>query len=92
MDNIIDLKKKEADKEVIISTAYYLCRSDESGKEVYREPITGDEHIKTTCPECGKEFWLDIYEFFDIASHAFCFHGTMLFCSECSAKRAKQKQ
>ena len=88
MSKIIDFKKHEGK---VTASTYYLCRNDIYGKEVYREPFSGDEHIKTTCPKCRQEFGIDIYKFFEIASSEFCFHGAMLFCSDCAAERARQK-
>jgi len=74
----------------MLPTTYYLCRNDERGREVSRVPLDGDEHVKTSCPGCGKEFWIDLYEFFDIVSNGFCFYSSIIYCNDCSAKRAMQ--
>ena len=81
-------KAGQANLSTITTTAYYLCRNDNMGKEIFREEFDGSEHIKTTCPVCGKEFWIDFYEFCGIVTGGFDFFGTSIFCSGCSKKRA----
>ena len=71
----------------IVATTYYLCRNDACGNETFRVQFDGSEHIKTTCPQCSKEFWIDIYSFFDIASSGFDFYGTSIYCDECTGLR-----
>ena len=80
-----------AGETTIIASTYYLCRRDACGNETFRVQFDGSEHIKTTCPQCCKEFWIDIYSFFDIASSGFDFYGTSLFCKECTDSRLSGK-
>lgn len=49
-----------------------------------------DENVFTICPECGKEFAIDLY---DVFSNDGDLYGTAVYCSkECSAKRTKSKK
>lgn len=93
---IIDLEKTRAERQAdtgnenILGTSYYLCKRDESGKEIQRQQLDGDEYITTTCPKCGKDFSIDILDFFTIAAAEFDLYGTSIYCPVCSAKRAKE--
>ncbi len=48
-----------------------------------------EENVFTKCPECGKEFVIDLYDVFadggDLCS-------TVIYCSDCSAKSIKTKK
>lgn len=43
-----------------------------------------DENVFTICPECGKEFAIDLYDVFADGGDLF---GTAVYCAECSPKR-----
>ena len=47
-----------------------------------------DENTFTRCPECGKEHAIDLSELFSSTSADL--YGTVVYCSECSAKRRKE--
>lgn len=47
-----------------------------------------DENVFTICPECGKEFAIDLYDVFADGGDLF---GTAIYCAECSSKRIKSK-
>lgn len=47
-----------------------------------------DENVFTICPECGKEFEIDLY---DVFSNDGDLYSTAIYCTECSAKRIKSK-
>lgn len=44
-----------------------------------------DQNIFTTCPECGKEFHVDLMELVH-GLDSFDLYGTQVFCDECSQK------
>lgn len=48
-----------------------------------------DENVFTICPECGKEFEIDLY---DVFSDGGDLYGTAIYCAECSAKIIKSKK
>ncbi len=47
-----------------------------------------DENVFIICPECGKEFAIDLY---DVFSNDGDLYSTSIYCAECSAKRIKSK-
>lgn len=47
-----------------------------------------DENVFTICPECGKEFEIDLH---DVFSNDGDLYSTAIYCAECSAKRIKSK-
>lgn len=49
--------------------------------------LTG-ENVFTFCPECGKEFEIDLH---DVFSNDGDLYSTAIYCAECSAKRIKSK-
>ena len=48
-----------------------------------------DENVFTQCPECGKEFNVDLY---DVFSNGGDLYSTAIYCAECSAKRIETKK
>lgn len=48
-----------------------------------------DENVFTICPECGKEFEIDLH---DVFSNDGDLYSTSIYCAECSAKRIKAKK
>lgn len=49
-----------------------------------------DENVFTQCPECGKEFEIDLYDVFADGGDLF---GTAIYCSnKCFSKRNKSKK
>ena len=48
-----------------------------------------DENVFTQCPECGKEFAIDLYDIFKSGGDLF---GTAVYCAECSAQRIETKK
>ena len=71
----------------LIGTTYHICKSDIEGNEVFRLTLDGSEFITTTCPVCETEFWLDIYDFFELVGNCFCLHSSHTFCRACSATK-----
>lgn len=49
--------------------------------------LTG-ENVFTFCPECGKEFEIDLH---DVFADGGDLYGTTVYCAECSAKRIEAK-
>jgi hypothetical protein len=95
MSNVINFeqaKPKQATEAAITSSPYYLCRNDEMGREIFREPFDGAEHVKTVCPKCHKEFWIDFYEFCAIVTQGFDFYGTSVYCDTCSQKHVRGRE
>lgn len=45
-----------------------------------------DENVYTQCPECGKEFSVDLY---DVFSNGGDLYSTAIYCAECSAEKEK---
>lgn len=50
--------------------------------------LTG-ENVFTFCPECGKEFKIDLH---DVFADGGDLYGTAVYCAECSAKRIETKK
>lgn len=48
-----------------------------------------DENVFTKCPECGKEFAIDLY---DVFSNDGDLYSTAIYCADCSAKRIEAKK
>ncbi|MDE5569641.1 MAG: hypothetical protein K2I82_03175 [Ruminococcus sp.] len=48
-----------------------------------------DENVFTQCPECGKEFAIDLT---DVFLNGGDLYSTVIYCVECSAKRIKTKK
>lgn len=44
-----------------------------------------DKNVFTTCPECGKEFHVDLMELLHDSTD-FDLYGTLVYCDECSRK------
>lgn len=71
----------------VIAAAYYLHNVSEDGIE-YRIALNGEEVIITICPECRREHSIKFNDFCAMmADGDFCPYSTMVFCTECSAKR-----
>lgn len=50
--------------------------------------LTG-ENVFTFCPECGKEFEIDLHNVFADGGDLY---GTAVYCAECSPKRIETKK
>lgn len=48
-----------------------------------------DENVFTVCPECGKEFPIDLEG--EIRHGGADLYSTQVLCSECSAKQANKR-
>ncbi len=70
----------------ILSTVYWLCNEDDSGKEIFRMQFYGSEYVVTVCPECGRELKLDFYEFCRVMHDGDLF-STMVLCQDCAKIR-----
>lgn len=83
----MDAQTETVDPCNVLGTMYYLCCQDEQGKEVSRQPIDGEEYIRTVCPVCGDGHKMELIRFCEIvAAGEFCFYGTAIYCDSCAAK------
>ncbi len=84
-------KTKSRKARINTAAPFFLCENDVHGHEISRYQFTGGEHIKTVCPECQKEHWLDIYEFIALAAaESFDFGVSSIYCEKCSQGRSRR--
>lgn len=64
----------------------FYVKTKVNGETTITTEIT-DENVFTRCPECGKEFAVDLSE---VLTNDGDLCGTTVYCSECSAKMIKK--
>lgn len=67
---------------------FYVKSRGKNGK-VYKNYLYGDS-IYTICPNCGKEFPVDVVELIE-KDCKFDFLGTNIYCSKCSKNHTNHK-
>jgi len=84
----LELLPQSQKQDSITASDYYIHFTNESGKPA-KHQLNGEEIITTTCPVCGEEHGMGIWEFIQIAGSDFDFYGTMIYCDKCTAERRR---